>query len=187
MRKSVFTLLCFILLAGATFAGPIGMQSLAGKELYGTGGEVMVYFRSSDAAFDSLLWLDLGASIGPIFHNHESSSGASVSLGVISAHTKLPFRLEVLTLPNNWNLGPAGLNTDGNVHARVGQWMADLLITQNGYLVGFEDLPGESDFDYNDFEFVVTGVIDHTPEPATFGLLGTALVALGVARFRRRR
>lgn len=187
MRKSAFTLLCFILLASATFAGPIGTQSPDGKELYGTGAEVIVYFRSSDAAFDSRLWLDLGTSIGPIFHNHESSWGASVSLGVIAAHTKLPFRLEVLTQPYNWNLGPAELNPDGKVHTRIGQWQADAFISQNGYLVGFEDWPGESDFDYNDLEFVVTGVTNHTPEPATFGLLGAALIALGVARFRRRR
>jgi hypothetical protein len=123
-----------------------------------------------------------------MFHNHGTTPGALLSLGIIPANTPLPFRLQVTTLPNNWYVGPAASNADGNIHSAISRWAKDGAIGQDGYLVGFEDLPGESDFDYNDFEFVVSGVTDNpVPEPATFVLFGSALVAVGVVQLRRKR
>ena len=183
--------MCALVVAG--FAGPLGTASLDGELLYATGGEVTLYFWYSSASFDSRLWLDLspenegrGSVFGPMFPNHGTSQGARISLGVIPENTPLPFRLQVTTRPLDWYVGPAESNADGLVHAQIRRWARDELIPQDGYLVSYEDWPGQSDFDYNDFEFVASGVrTTPLPEPATFVLLGSALIAVGVVRFRR--
>jgi hypothetical protein len=194
MMKLFFnSISCWVLagvLAGSCWAGPIGTSSVAGGILYGTGEEVTIYFRGSEAGFDSRLWLDLEPALGPFFPNHSTAPGTSISLGVVPLNTPLVFHLEVITEPYDWRMGPAGSNSDGQVHARITPWAADPLIPANGFLVGWEDWPGESDFDYNDHEFVAAGVSDTptpTPEPATFLMLGAALVGLGLVRFRRAR
>ena len=77
-------------------------------------------------------------------------------------------------------------STDGVNHAYITTFSgligkADI----SGYFVGMEDLPnGSSDFDYNDDDFVISGVTT-TPEPSTFLLFGTGL--LGAAGMLRRK
>ena len=56
------------------------------------------------------------------------------------------------------------------------------------YVVGFEDLLGGGDEDYNDAVFAVRGVgTTVTPEPLTMTLLATGLAGLSGAGLRRRR
>ncbi len=57
------------------------------------------------------------------------------------------------------------------------------------YVVGFEDILGGGDEDYNDAVFAVRGInsITSTPEPLTMTLLATGLAGLSGASFRRRR
>ncbi len=192
LSSALRTGLLMSVLVVAASAGPLGTASLDGGLLYATGGEVTIYFWNSSASFDSCLWLDLGSGnaggggvFGPLFPNHGTSSGARISLGVIPANTPLPFRLQVTTRPFDWYLGPAESNSDGEIHARISLWAKDEIIPQDGYLVSYEDWPGQSDFDYNDFEFVASGVRPTPlPEPATFVLLGSALIAAGIVRFR---
>ena len=54
--------------------------------------------------------------------------------------------------------------------------------------MGFEDLYGGGDLDYNDFKLVLTNVVDPiaAPEPATLALFGIGLVGLGFARRKRK-
>jgi hypothetical protein len=61
------------------------------------------------------------------------------------------------------------------------------------YYVGIEDwallgspINGETNGDYNDVVFELNSSVAPTPEPASLGLIGAGLAALGVVRFRAR-
>ena len=54
--------------------------------------------------------------------------------------------------------------------------------------LGWEDLPGGRDMDFNDMVVKVNGVnAAHTPQPATMILFGTGLAGLGVFRKKFRK
>ena len=59
-----------------------------------------------------------------------------------------------------------------------------------GVLVGFEDLFGGGDADFNDFQFVVTNarLVDaaSVPEPATLLLFSTGIAAMSKGPWKRR-
>jgi hypothetical protein len=56
--------------------------------------------------------------------------------------------------------------------------MADTLIPINGLVIGFEDLFGGGDRDYNDYVFVISRSNVVVPEPQTVLLLSIGLAAL---------
>ena len=82
-------------------------------------------------------------------------------------------------------MGPSSRNPDGIVHAGVDNLGGGI------FAVGFEDLDGGGDFDYDDNVFSFTGAViadPHStpvPEPATLTLFGFGLVA--AKRYIRRR
>ena len=172
-------------------AEPVGLIDTSGQQLVATGGEVRIYFAGSSAAFNSVLSLiTTGGVQGPFFPNHSTAPGAMISLGTFASGTILTFRLDVLGTGYQFVTGPASGNPDNLVHAGYTLFAADSTIPENGLLVGFEDLFGGGDMDFDDHRFVFTNVAPASaavPEPATLILLSSGLAGIGAAVRRRRK
>ncbi len=57
----------------------------------------------------------------------------------------------------------------------------------NNYYVGFEDLLGGGDFDYDDHRFLFSGGLrTDVPAPASVGLLGLGMLGFAAARRRQK-
>ena len=158
---------------------------ILGGQIYSNGGDVTVTFLGSDAGYDNLLYLSINPS-GLIFEGHATPVNTVADLGMISAGTELIFLLNNQQ-GNVWSTGPGSRNSDGLGHALV-----DSNYGPNFVWVGFEDLPGGGDKDYNDLIFGVSNPPPsrgHNPVPdasATLPLVGAALVGLaGLARRRK--
>src|SRR2546425_2232720 len=156
-------------------AGLVGALDISGISLVASGGEVTAYFAGSAAAFDSTIRLDSPCCSVELFPNHATLVGTSFSVGAFTAGTSLVFRLHVVTTGDNWFTGPASSNVDNIVHAGIGSWVADASIPVSGTFVGFEDLFGGGDRDYDDHQFVFTAIrSQQVPEPPI------ALLLLGI-------
>lgn len=134
-------------------------------------GDVTVEVLPSDAGFTSELWLVSPGS--PVFIATNRDTGFVANLGTFPAGEMI-FELRVRDTGNAFQTGPGSRNGDGLPHADV--------TPESGlsYLVGFEDIFGGGDMDYNDCVFRFTGVV---PAPASAGLFG--LAALVATRRRR--
>jgi hypothetical protein len=151
--------------------------------LIADGGLSTIQFVRSDAGYDSVLFLSAPDEQGPFFPNHSTPVGTSSNLGSLAGGTKLVFRLHVLSTGDDFFTGAATRNPDGAVHAQASLWAGSLSIPTPGVLVGFEDLFGGGDADFNDFQFVVTNarLVDASsvPEPGTLLLFVSGAVAIG--------
>ncbi len=168
--------------SSVVWAGPIGALTVTSNELIAQGGEVRIYFAGETAGFDSVLNLIAPPGFGgnPFFHNHTTPIGTSLSLGTYAAGTVLRFRMDVLSTGLSFFTGPASGNPDNLIHVAHTQWASDATIPVNGVLVGFEDILGGGDLDYDDNTFVFTNVLsaDPIPEPVSIVLVGVGLAGL---------
>lgn len=136
---------------------------ILGGRLYGTGGNVVVEVLPPTASFTSELHL---VSPGPdrfIALNHDV--GTIVNLGSFPAGVELIFSCYVRNTGQTFFTGPASRNPDGILHAAlnvIGAGVAN---------VGFEDLFGGGDRDYDDNNFQFRGGI------STFGCPDNMVVA----------
>lgn len=84
---------------------------------------------------------------------HVTPDGTTVDLGARAQGSELEFILFVRDTGQTYHMGPASRNADNVPHARVLTLPIDALVTE--YAVGFEDIFGGGDLDFNDFTFIV--------------------------------
>ena len=150
-------------------------------------GDVTAVFRGSNAGyFNSLCLEGPDNTLGVIFDKN-TPRGSTFSLDSFEADTELLFRLHVRNTGLDFFTGDAGRNPDGLPHTLALTTFdeeSNLFVT----IIGFENLYGGGDEDYNDFSFPLTNVIDPPlPEPSTVILLGIGLIGVAFADRRRQR
>ena|ERR1700682_750495 len=170
------------LLLGLTLSSSVAMAGpVLGEQIYYEGGNVQVTVMPYSAAYTSQLILFSTPS--PLVIASSSQVGQSFSLGNLGAlygiapGSELIFGILVLNTGNKFKMGPGGRNPDGVEHVLVDY------AESNGSdiaLLGFEDLFGGGDRDYNDAIFQIQGGIGlaRVPEPASLVLLLVGLAAL---------
>ncbi len=150
-----------------------------------SGGTVQVTFLDYVAGYHNAAYFVTAVSpIGGTFlFQREDAFGTTVQLpGSFAAGEELIFRLDVDednngSIEQSYYSGDSLRNPDSIAHASVEAWSG------NTTRVGFEDIFGGGDLDFDDMVFSVTVV----PEPASlvaWTLIGTAF---GVGAWKRRR
>ena len=147
-------------------------------------GEVKVEFLGHTAKFSNDLYLYVvGDDDQFIFNNHDATVGDMVSLGTdFVAGEELLFYIFVNNTGNTFYSGSdASMNADNILHT-----MVDYYFTPTQTYVGFEDLLGGGDRDFDDLEFLFTNVggggIRSIPEPSTLMIMSLALLGLVTRR-----
>ena len=164
-------------LAAASFSANAAIEILGGKLYVADTGNVTVSFLGSDAGYTDVLFFDPAGRNQQMFVGHSTPIGTSINLGTFTKGTELKFRMHVNNTGNDFYTGPASANFDNVFHAKA------TLDNNKSAIIGFEDLQGGGDRDYNDIEFRITNV-SAVPEPTTWGML---LGGLGLMGFMARR
>ncbi len=172
----ISTLVIFPSLASA--AGILG-GSIIVKE----SGNVSVTFEGSSASYTSTLYLQ---GYGELFSTN-TSGGTTIDVGSYEAGQELTFYILVQDTGKTFYTGLGDLNEDGMAHAFVEN-------LENGTRVGFEDIYGGGDRDYNDVNFTFSNTNTlvgenptvANPEPTTIVLFGSGLLGLSLWRIRKK-
>jgi len=174
----------FVLLLGVGFPVCAAASPVLGQQIYYEGGHVSVTVLPYDAAYTSNLYLFSAGS--SILIANSSQVAKVVDLGNLAAlynvkpGDELIFGIFVLNTGDTFLMGLGARNADGVAHAIVDYAEGT---TSDFATLGFEDLFGGGDRDYNDANFQLEGGIGiaaRIPEPASLVLLVFGLAALAL-------
>lgn len=166
-------------LLGATLTAQADVTIVGGKIMVKDTGKVTATFLGSDAGYNDVVFFENGGSSTQLFSGHSTVIGTEIDLGTFTAGTVLNFRMHVDNTGNNFYMGPASANFDNVFHASA------TLNSSNVAVVGFEDLQGGGDRDYNDIQFKVTNVTA-VPEPESYAMMLGGLGLMGLLARRRK-
>lgn len=164
-------------LAAASVNANAAIDILGGKLFVADTGNVTVTFLGSDAGYTDVLFFDPFGRNLQMFNGHATPVGTTLNLGSFTKGTELTFRMHVNNTGHDFYTGPASANFDNVLHAKA------TLDDNKSAVLGFEDIQGGGDRDYNDIQFRVTNVAA-VPEPTTWAMM---LGGLGLMGFMARR
>ena len=150
-------------------------------------GDIVAYFAGNGGSFTNLLGLLVNGVDTGIegLNNQTSAIGDSLNFGPVTAGDVLTFRLRV-TDTGDLFYSKRSLNTDGITHIYATSYAGGDFGLPAGTYVGFEDLNGGGDLDYEDLGFVFTNVTSNVPEPAAWAMMLGGFGLVGSAMRRRR-
>ena len=154
---------CFVAVGLAMAVPAAAVPTLYGGQLYYTGGDVTIDVLSSDTAYGEVLrlWSDLtvlDVTDGTQVDTRVTLTAKQLADMDIGVGDELNFGIHVLNTGQDFVLGPGDRNVDGLDHAYVRSGRTHVI-------VGFEDLLGGGDRDYNDTIFRFAGGTTTTGPP----------------------
>jgi hypothetical protein len=152
-----------------------------GEEIYYHGGALELEILTSDSAYTSRIYLHTATE--RIFLGANSDAGVVLNLVDPSVVGLTPGAEFVLGIYVNdtgkyFVLGGGYENSDGVIHASV------IYLPDSVAIIGFEDLFGGGDLDYNDARVRIAGNIGLAtiPEPSSLLLIASGVASLWLLR-----
>jgi len=169
--------LSVLALVAVLHASPGQAYPVLDQEIYYHGGSLQFQILPSSAGYTSQIYLHTGT--GSILLGNNTNPGVVINLSNPSSAGLMPgdefiLGIHVINTGNDFVMGGGYDNPDGIAHAAV-----DYLYNHNA-VIGFEDLFGGGDLDYNDARIRVIGDIGFLPipEPSPLILFGAGLIGL---------
>ena len=153
-------------------------------------GDIVAYFAGHSAGFTNWLRLEVnGVDTGlEGLNNQVTPLGTSFNFGAVNAGDSLVFKIRVAST-GDYFYSQRSLNADGITHVFSADYSGGDWGIPAGVYVGFEDINGGGDLDYDDLRFVFTNVGGGevgVPEPTTWAMLIAGFGLVGFAARRRR-